>query len=272
MRPAFDVNSSRLSLLSLIALIMLGLGIGCSNSDFAGGTSKKSGSKSKDGTDAGDTDDDQDDDQDDDVNNDDDPNKNDVGSEDDGADDDDIGDDGDDVLADENLSCDKGKPGLVGKLYRLPPGTKSLPNFTSMKPEGQVESPKLDVPEREWTQGFPGVPDLDEWFAIEFFASLEVPEDGSYKFRTHSDDGSKLFIDGSTVVDNDGTHGPSSKDGTKTLTKGKHKIKVEWFQGPRTKIALQVYWTKPGGTEEIIPSSALTRNKDCDLKDLGKFE
>jgi hypothetical protein len=87
-----------------------------------------------------------------------------------------------------------------------------------------------------------------------------------------SDDGSRLSIEDKLVVDNDGTHSPQSKSASTELKKGKRKIKVEWFQGPRKQIALQVFWTKPGGSEEIIPATALTRNKDCELKDLGTFE
>jgi hypothetical protein len=252
---------------------LCGMTLGCSSSDFSGSGSRKSATKQDteddaeeaddedgadgpdDGVDAPDGDSGDDDDDDDEI-----------GSTDSGA------DDGDILSEEESLSCDKGKPGLVGKLYQLPVGTDKLPDFKALTPLGQVDALQLNVPEREWTQGFPGAQNLVEWFGIEFFGELNVPEDGSYEFRTHSDDGSRLFISDALVVDNDGKHGPTSKNGTKQLEKGKRKIKVEWFQGPRTKIALQVYWKKPGGTEEIIPASVLTRNKDCSLQDLGKFE
>ena len=43
-------------------------------------------------------------------------------------------------------------------------------------------------------------------FAYEFRKLINIPEKGVYRFYTYSDDGSKLFIDGKAIVDNDGSH------------------------------------------------------------------
>lgn len=265
-----------LNSLRALAAILIAAGIigGCANSDFASSGASKTESKKRP---VSETEEDEEKDQK--ENDDEDPD-----SEDKADDEEDLEADsdlevdngsnaqGDILFDDEELKCDKGKAGLVGKLYRLPAKTSKLPDFSTMTPLGQVEALQLNVPTREWKQGFPGVPDLDEWFAIEFIAALDVPEDGAYIFRTHSDDGSRLYIDDKLVVDNDGTHAPQSKSGSAELKKGKRKIKVEWFQGPRTQIALQVFWKRPNGAEEIIPATVLSRNKDCQLQDLGTFE
>ena len=58
---------------------------------------------------------------------------------------------------------------------------------------------------------------------------VSVPEDESYKFALRSDDGSRLWIDGQLVIDNDGLHSPMEKLGVAPLGKGWHHIRVEWF-------------------------------------------
>lgn len=51
---------------------------------------------------------------------------------------------------------------------------------------------------------------------------------------------------------NDGQHPPTSASGSITLTAGDHELVLEYFQGPRYLIALQVWVTPPGGTEQIF--------------------
>ena len=46
-----------------------------------------------------------------------------------------------------------------------------------------------------------------------------------------SDDGSKLLIDGQTVVDNDGIHAPQQKTGRVTLKEGIHRLVAGVFNG-----------------------------------------
>ncbi|MBI1851131.1 MAG: alpha-L-fucosidase [Planctomycetes bacterium] len=58
---------------------------------------------------------------------------------------------------------------------------------------------------------------------------LDVPQDDVYEFALRSDDGSRLRIGDSIVVDNDGLHGGGEKRGTIALAQGRHPIVVEWF-------------------------------------------
>lgn len=64
-----------------------------------------------------------------------------------------------------------------------------------------------------------------------FNSQLELDNAANYQFTTRSDDGSKLFIDGELVVDNDGDHGVREKGGSVDLQAGKHAIEVLWFNG-----------------------------------------
>ncbi|MCO6472997.1 MAG: PA14 domain-containing protein [Melioribacteraceae bacterium] len=144
--------------------------------------------------------------------------------------------------------------GLVGKVYQLPTNTSSLPNFDQMNYQTLILAPKLDVPTRPFTDGFPGVPGgLIEWFGIRFEAQLEIVQAGSYNFTVGSDDGGILYINGIEIANNDGVHPYRESNGDITLTSGVHTIRVDYFQGPRTQIALRLFWTPPGGMVEIIP-------------------
>jgi len=64
----------------------------------------------------------------------------------------------------------------------------------------------VNVPDTNWSAGFPGLRDRFEWFGIEYKGNFRVLHPGRYRFRLDSDDGSKLWIDDSLLIDNDGMH------------------------------------------------------------------
>lgn len=141
--------------------------------------------------------------------------------------------------------------GLLGLVYQLPPQTKQLPNFAALgQPFATITVPALKVTARRFEAGFPGLKaggdKLLEWFAIRFEGALMVPRDGEYTFRVVSDDGAKLYLDGALVLDNDGVHAPRGKDSAPLrLAAGRHDLVVEYFQGPRYQIALELQWKQP---------------------------
>ena len=70
----------------------------------------------------------------------------------------------------------------------------------------------------------------DDYFAYEFRALLDIPEDGVYRFYTRSDDGSVLYLDGQLVVDNDGGHSARRAEGKVRLQKGLHLLRLLYFE------------------------------------------
>jgi hypothetical protein len=139
-----------------------------------------------------------------------------------------------------------------GDIYYLPAKTTSLPNFAALKPVGSIYTKALDVPERKFEQGFPGVSNRIEWFAIRYTGRFYVSKPGTYGFRLHSDDGSRLYIDRRLTINNDGLHPPRSASGNILLNQGWHDIMVNYFQGPRFHVALQLFVKPPGGAEAIF--------------------
>jgi len=141
---------------------------------------------------------------------------------------------------------------LRGQIYYLDEGADHLPDFSRLQPHGTISTTVLNVPLQSFEQGFPGVTDRFEWFAIDYRGAFAVPAAGTYRFRISSDDGSKLFIDGRQVIDNDGIHGESAAEESVELSEGVHAIEVQYFQGPRTEVALVLEMAAPGGEYEPL--------------------
>jgi len=142
--------------------------------------------------------------------------------------------------------------GLKGDIFAIPENTARIPNLDSMTPIGSIYTRHLDIPSQSFKTGFPGVTDRFEWFAIRYRGTFEVPNGGQYSFRLLSDDGSRLLIDGQLVIDNDGLHPSRSRTGEVSLSAGTHSIRVEYFQGPRLYVALQLFVTPPNGSERLF--------------------
>src|SRR6185295_3773072 len=63
-------------------------------------------------------------------------------------------------------------------------------------------------------------------YAFQYVGYVYVPASATYTFYTTSDDGSKLWVGGQLVVNNDGSHSALEKSGTIILDQGWHAIKV----------------------------------------------
>jgi len=135
--------------------------------------------------------------------------------------------------------------GLQGNIYLLKPGEEGLPNLKRLQPIGSVYTTSLRILPRSFQQGFPGVTDRFEWFAIDYTGRFWVDQPGVYRFRLLSDDGSKLYIDNKLLIDNDGTHSPEEIEGSAQFSRGVHTIRVSYFQGPGDTVALVLNVARP---------------------------
>lgn len=145
--------------------------------------------------------------------------------------------------------------GLRGRIYYIHRNSKHLPRFERLKPVGTIYTTSLNVATRAFTEGFPGVTDRFEWFAIDYTGRFWIQEPGQYTFSLTSDDGAKLYIDDRESIDNDGQHETSTKDGRVMLSGGIHRIRVSYFQGPRYQVALVLEVTGPDDEEPRIFST-----------------
>ena len=136
--------------------------------------------------------------------------------------------------------------GFTGQVYLLEPGTPRLPRFDKLTPKGSIYTNSLNVPQQDFREGFPGVTDRYEWFAINYAGTFWVENAAEYRFSLTSDDGSRLFIDGHEVINNDGVHAAITKTGRRHLKQGAHSIRVAYMQGPAMHVALVLEIAGPG--------------------------
>jgi uncharacterized delta-60 repeat protein len=125
----------------------------------------------------------------------------------------------------------------------------ALPDFSTLTPIKTGNTPNVDISVR--------TPGRDDYFAFKWDGFINIPTNGLYTFETVSDDGSRLYIDGNLVCDNDGLHAPVSASGNVALSAGSHALKITYFESTGGEF-IQVYWAGPGIPRQLIPSSAFT--------------
>ena len=108
-----------------------------------------------------------------------------------------------------------------------------LPDFSQLKPfkTGKAASGTAD----------PGLAGVSENFGVVFEGDIDIARKGDYSFNLGSDDGSRLYINGKLVVDNDGVHGMRAKKGSIALEPGAAKLRLEYFErGGEERLALDM--------------------------------
>ena len=145
---------------------------------------------------------------------------------------------------------------VAGQVYDIPPTTTALPSFAGMQPFTTVYSQSWNIADHDFQEGFPGIEkNRVEWFAIHWDGTIMVTKAGSYDFRLVSDDGARMFIDDVLAVNNDGLHSAKSAAGHATLTAGPHHMVLDYFQGPKWRIALQLFVKGANAMEKPLTSS-----------------
>ena len=116
----------------------------------------------------------------------------------------------------------------------------------------------------------PGV-NANQWSA-KWTGSITAPATGEYTFSLTSDDGSRLFVGGTQVIDNWREQGATTETAKVTLTAGQAvAIEVDYYQngGGDT---LGLGWRLPGQVSLIDEAVALARSSDVAVVFVGAFE
>lgn len=131
-------------------------------------------------------------------------------------------------------------------------GGPTLPTFSSLTPfsTGLLATPTFTVNPVEG-----GARTTN--FSLIYRGYLTVPADGVYTLYTASDDGSRLSIGTTVVVDNNFAQGTTERSGLIGLSAGTHLITVEFAQGTGG-FAMYTRWSYTGQAKIDIPASAFT--------------
>ena len=92
-------------------------------------------------------------------------------------------------------------------------------------------------------------------FSVRFTSSINIPEDGNWTFYLNSDDGSEMWLDGVSLIQNHGTHGMREYSGYRNITSGYHELRVEMFEGGGPHGVI-LSWEGPNQTKAVVPASA----------------
>jgi len=125
-------------------------------------------------------------------------------------------------------------------------GGGTLPDFDSLTPVTNGTVATFSIA--------PRLRDTD--FAFRYRGRIKIDTAGTYTFYTSSDDGSRLYLAGSLLVDNDGPHGTQERSGVTNLAVGVYDIGVGFCQGGGG-FGLTVSWEGPGIGKDEIPSNVL---------------
>lgn len=119
---------------------------------------------------------------------------------------------------------DDGDFRLGGLSYKLFNGSfDAIPDFDSMTPSKseKIQGSRMNIKKLG----------VNENFGVVFEGTLNLPADGEYAFGLDSDDGSRLIIDGKTIINYDKVHGMGNVKRAKAeLAGGAHKLRVEFFE------------------------------------------
>jgi len=103
--------------------------------------------------------------------------------------------------------------------------------------------------------------DLSPDFSARFTGQIQLPASGAFTFKVGADDGARLTIDGTQVVEVIGTGEFTEDEGTIHLSAGTKLIVIEYFQGVDD-AELQLTVTTPSGETSIVSPSDLIQNSD----------
>jgi hypothetical protein len=152
------------------------------------------------------------------------------------------------------------EPGLLVRLYDVGAEMHWLPELAASQLPNEVKVVStLDLRLEKKDFGT-----LADNFLTEVVGRIRIEQAGGYAFRLVSDDGAKLWIDDRLVVDHDGDHGPTAKDGRIELTAGAHDLRVMHFNGSGG-AQLALLWLTPAPKLdglEPVPAEVLTHAAD----------
>ncbi len=135
-----------------------------------------------------------------------------------------------------------------GVRYRYYEGEfDAIPDFSSLEPDGEAVILGFDLS---------AVDKREDFYSIHFESEIDIPVSGRYTFELTSDDGSKMWVDGTALIDLDGPGGARTETGEVDLTAGRHKIEVGYMETYGDNV-LSVRYAGPGATLHPIPALAL---------------
>ena len=107
-----------------------------------------------------------------------------------------------------------------------------------------------------WGFGSPDPAVGPDTFSVRWVGILQTPFSETYTFHTTSDDGIRLWVNDTLVVNDWSDHAARERSGSIKLDAGLYDIKVEYYENTRRAVA-KLAWSSPSQPKQIIPQSYL---------------
>ncbi len=120
---------------------------------------------------------------------------------------------------------------------------------------------RIEAVNFSWGTARPAIGVPADGYSVRWSGTLTVPTSGSYRFRTVSDDGVRLWVNGTQRINNWTDHGVTTNTSSAfNLTAGRRSITLEYYDrsGGAT---IQLQWLRPGtSTYVAVPAASLNTN------------
>lgn len=147
------------------------------------------------------------------------------------------------------------KPGLWAEYFDDMDGYATVEDRPMVaRPEGKIEFGPIPSPQQP-DQGLKGWPMGGACAAI-FSGYIKIDKSDLYTFFLSSDDGSKLYIDGELLIDNDGVHGMTDLWGQLDLGAGLHRIWITYYNAGGG-MGLVVQYKPRSDDRKVVPTEML---------------
>ena len=156
-------------------------------------------------------------------------------------------------------------PGLVAKYYELVAPTV-LPDFTLLASYASEVVSSINFPSTNDVYSGSGRADN---VGATYTGWIDIPATGFWSLSIASDDGSKLYLGGELIANNDGLHGMATVTGTRALAAGLHELRVEFFEAGGG-AGLTLAWTGPGTSSAFVPAERLFNGGAINRADINR--
>ena len=155
--------------------------------------------------------------------------------------------------------------GLEVAYYAFGSAITSMPDVTGLTPAAVCVWDIVDQASTSvaWSTAPAGLADR---YAAVLEGAICVPAPGRYKITLESDDGSRLWIDGTLVLDHGTAHSMTSKSVAIPLSEGMHDMRIDYFENTGN-AGLRLLWAKDGGANEVVPECCLFRHSNAEQLD-----
>jgi beta-glucosidase len=124
----------------------------------------------------------------------------------------------------------------------------------------------------DWHDRSPGAGVNANRWSAKWTGTITAPVTGEYTFSLTSDDGSRLFVNGTLTIDNWRNQAPTTETGKVTLTAGQPvQIEVDFYQDGGGD-SINLGWRVPSQASLMDQAVALARTSDVAVVFAGSFE